>query len=60
MAICIWFMYGCMLMYDYIYVTAYLSHLLEHSPLSKDFEYRMQLTKLIPSLVQIDATLVTR
>ena len=33
---------------------------LEHSPVAKDFEYRMRLTKLIPTLEQLDATAVTR
>ena len=33
---------------------------LEHSPISKDFEYRMKLTKMIPTLEQLDATLVNR
>lgn len=33
---------------------------LEHSPLAKDFEYRIRITKLLPSLVQLDATNVNR
>lgn len=33
---------------------------LEHSPLAKDFEYRMRITKLLPRLVQLDATNVNR
>lgn len=33
---------------------------LEHSPIAKDFEYRMTLTKMIPSLQQLDATMVNR
>ncbi|RYG69626.1 leucine-rich repeat domain-containing protein [archaeon] len=33
---------------------------LEHSPIAKDFEYRMQLAKMIPSLEQLDATNVHR
>ena len=33
---------------------------LEHSPIAKDFEYRKRLTEMIPSLKQIDATLVNR
>ena len=33
---------------------------LEHSPIAKDFEYRMKLTAMIPTLEQLDATLITR
>lgn len=33
---------------------------LEHSPVAKDFEYRMKVTKMIPSLQQLDATAVHR
>ena len=33
---------------------------LEHSPIAKDFEYRMTLTKMLPSLEQLDATNVYR
>lgn len=33
---------------------------LEHSPLSKDFEYRITVTRWIPSLQQLDATAVNR
>ena len=33
---------------------------LEHSPIAKDFEYRMRITKMIPTLEQLDATVVTR
>lgn len=29
---------------------------LEHSPLARDFEYRMRLAEAIPSLTQLDAT----
>ena len=32
---------------------------LEHSPIAKDFEYRLTLTKMLPSLEQLDATMVT-
>ena len=28
---------------------------LEHNPLAKDFEYRMRLLKMFPTLTQIDA-----
>mmetsp|Transcript_35196 Transcript_35196/g.80409 ORF Transcript_35196/g.80409 Transcript_35196/m.80409 type:complete len:451 (-) Transcript_35196:6302-7654(-) len=31
---------------------------LEHNPVASDFEYRMQLTKIIPSLTQIDANMI--
>lgn len=31
---------------------------LEHNPLSKDFEYRMKLKKLLPTLIQIDANMI--
>lgn len=33
---------------------------LEHSPIAKDFEYRIRLTKMIPTLEQLDATMVNR
>jgi hypothetical protein len=33
---------------------------LEHNPLAKDFEYRMTVTKMLPSLQQLDATMVNR
>jgi len=33
---------------------------LEHSPIATDFEYRMRITKMIPSLVQLDANAVNR
>jgi Leucine-rich repeat (LRR) protein len=33
---------------------------LEHSPIAKDYEYRKVITKLIPSLQQLDATQVNR
>jgi len=33
---------------------------LEHSPVAKDFEYRKTVTRLIPSLQQLDATEVNR
>lgn len=33
---------------------------LEHNPLAKDYEYRKTVTKLIPSLQQLDATMVNR
>lgn len=33
---------------------------LEHSPIAKDYEYRKNITKLIPSLQQLDATQVNR
>jgi hypothetical protein len=33
---------------------------LEHNPLAKDFEYRMTVTKILPSLQQLDATMVNR
>ena len=33
---------------------------LEHSPLSRDFEYRMRVTSMLPSLRQLDATAVNR
>eukprot|EP01040_Poterioochromonas_malhamensis_P011233 gene11234-12239_t len=33
---------------------------LEHSPISKDFEYRKTLTKMLPKLEQLDATPVHR
>ena len=33
---------------------------LEHSPISKDFEYRKTLTRMVPSLEQLDATPVNR
>jgi protein phosphatase 1 regulatory subunit 7 len=33
---------------------------LEHSPLAKDFEYRLRTTRMLPSLVQLDATNVNR
>ena len=31
---------------------------LEHNPVASDFEYRMQVTKIIPSLTQIDANMI--
>jgi len=33
---------------------------LEHSPLASDFEYRMKVTAMLPSLQQLDATTVSR
>jgi protein phosphatase 1 regulatory subunit 7 len=33
---------------------------LEHSPIAKDFEYRKTVTKMIPTLEQLDATQVHR
>lgn len=33
---------------------------LEHSPIASDFEYRMRITKMISSLVQLDANAVNR
>ncbi len=33
---------------------------LEHNPIAADFEYRMKLKEMIPSLEQIDAVLVKR
>ncbi len=33
---------------------------LEHSPIAKDYEYRKTLTRSIPTLTQLDATLVNR
>lgn len=33
---------------------------LEHSPIAKDYEYRKTITKLVPSLQQLDATMVNR
>lgn len=33
---------------------------LEHSPIAKDFEYRKVLTRMVPTLEQLDATLVHR
>lgn len=33
---------------------------LEHSPIAKDYEYRKVITKMIPSLQQLDATQVNR
>lgn len=33
---------------------------LEHSPLAKDFEYRMRITSMLPSLEQLDATSINR
>ena len=33
---------------------------LEHSPISKDFEYRKAITAMLPSLEQLDATEVNR
>jgi protein phosphatase 1 regulatory subunit 7 len=33
---------------------------LEHNPLASDFEYRMRVTKMLPSLVQLDADIVRR
>lgn len=33
---------------------------LEHNPLASDFEYRMRLTAMVPSLEQLDATPVRR
>lgn len=33
---------------------------LEHSPIANDFEYRMKLTEMCPTLEQLDATLVRR
>lgn len=33
---------------------------LEHSPIAKDFEYRMVVTKMLPTLEQLDATQVVR
>ena len=32
---------------------------LEHSPISKDYEYRIRISQMIPSLTQLDAILVT-
>jgi protein phosphatase 1 regulatory subunit 7 len=33
---------------------------LEHSPLASDFEYRIKITSMLPSLQQLDATAVSR
>lgn len=33
---------------------------LEHSPIAKDFEYRKNLTRMLPTLEQLDATPVNR
>jgi protein phosphatase 1 regulatory subunit 7 len=33
---------------------------LEHSPIAKDFEYRKTITAMVPSLEQLDATMVNR
>lgn len=33
---------------------------LEHSPIAKDYEYRKTITKMIPTLQQLDATMVNR
>lgn len=33
---------------------------LEHSPIAKDFEYRKTITRMLPALEQLDATLVNR
>mmetsp|Transcript_66192 Transcript_66192/g.130241 ORF Transcript_66192/g.130241 Transcript_66192/m.130241 type:complete len:365 (+) Transcript_66192:39-1133(+) len=33
---------------------------LEHNPLAKDFEYRKTVTRMIPTLQQLDATMVNR
>eukprot|EP01034_Spumella_vulgaris_P022507 gene22507-28636_t len=33
---------------------------LEHSPIAKDYEYRMRITEMLPSLQQLDATDVNR
>ena len=33
---------------------------LEHSPLASDFEYRIKITSMLPTLQQLDATAVTR
>lgn len=33
---------------------------LEHNPLAKDFEYRKTLTRMLPALQQLDATVVNR
>lgn len=31
---------------------------LEHNPISRDFEYRMRLRRMIPTLTQLDASAV--
>lgn len=50
--------------YDSLTILSHLPHLtclyLEHSPIAKDFEYRKKLTTMLPSLIQLDATLVNR
>jgi Leucine-rich repeat (LRR) protein len=33
---------------------------LEHSPIAKDYEYRQTITKMFPTLTQLDATSVNR
>jgi protein phosphatase 1 regulatory subunit 7 len=33
---------------------------LEHSPIAKDFEYRMTVTRMMSSLEQLDATMINR
>ena len=33
---------------------------LEHSPVARDFEYRLRLTRMLPALQQLDATPVNR
>jgi Leucine-rich repeat (LRR) protein len=33
---------------------------LEHSPIAKDYEYRQTITKMFPTLTQLDATAVRR
>ena len=37
-------------------MTKILTVYLEHNPLSNDFEYRLKIQALLPSLTQLDAT----
>lgn len=60
----LWLSYCQVASFDALAPLTKLSNLnclyLEHNPIAKDFEYRKTVTKMIPSLTQLDATFVNR
>ncbi len=54
--------YNAIPFFDAVEALAALPHLstlyLEHNPIARDFEYRMRLRRMIPTLTQLDATAV--
>lgn len=60
----LWLSQNCFPSFDSVSALSRLPHLtclyLEHCPVARDFEYRKTLTRMVPSLEQLDATAVNR